>query len=210
MRATLSVLFKQEGFTVSEAERVEEAVEKVKRQVYDAAIVDLRLGGQEEGGLDLLKVVKKINPGTEAIVITGYGSIETAVTGMKLGAADYLKPFHLDELVRTIRAATPKKTPQSKLRHLRNEVQEARRPADLVASSPKTLRILDMASQVARTDATVLIQGERGTGKEVVARAIHHSSPRAERDGRPGDGPLHPLQCAPAPVPHGRRLEPGA
>ena len=193
MRSTLSAMFNQEGFTVSEAERAGEAVEKVKRQVYDVAIIDLRLG--EEDGIDVLKAVKKLSPGTEAIVITGYGSMESAVEAMKLGAADYLtKPFNLGELVRTIRAATQKKTSQIKLRDLRNEIQEGRRPSDPVVLSHKMHRLLDMALQVARTDATVLIQGESGTGKEVLARAIHRWSPRAAH-------PFIAIDCATLPEP---------
>ena len=180
MRSTLSDFFEQEGFTVSTAERVQEAIEKAEKQVHDIAIIDLRMG--EEDGLDVLKAVKRINPNTLAIVITGYGSLESAVDAMRLGAADYLtKPIELKTLLLSIRTAQEQTGLQKTVRHLPGQDEEPHSSNGFVAASPKMHRIVDRAFQVARTDATVLIQGESGTGKEVLARAIHRWNPRAGR-----------------------------
>ncbi len=178
MKLTLSDLFEQEGFTVSTAGRVREAVEKVEQEVYDIAIIDLRMG--EEDGLDVLKAVKRVNPSTKGIVLTGYGSLESAVDAMRLGAADYLtKPIELQTLLLSIRTALEQKSLRKAGRHLPGQDEEPHSSYGFVAASPKMQEIVDRAFRVATTDATILIQGASGTGKEVLARAIHRRSPRA-------------------------------
>ncbi|MBI4382082.1 MAG: sigma-54-dependent Fis family transcriptional regulator [candidate division NC10 bacterium] len=193
MRSTLSELFEQEGFAVCTAERVREAVEKAEEKLHDIAIIDLRMG--EEDGLDVLKAVKRANPNALVIVLTGYGSIDSAVEAMKLGASDYLtKPVDLAKLLQRIRTAQEQISLQKTVKHSPHQVQEQHDPIGFVVSNPKMRQVIDRALQVAGTNATVLIQGESGTGKEVLARAIHMWSPRA-------DHPFIAIDCATLPEP---------
>lgn len=178
MRLILSEFFEHEGFTVSTAGRVGEAVEKVEKEVYDIAIIDLKMG--EEDGLDVLKAVKRVNPSTMGIILTGYGSIESAVDAMRLGASDYLtKPIEPKTLLLSIRTALEQSSLRKAARHLPGQDEEPHISYGFVAANPKMQGVLDRAFRVAKTDATVLIQGESGTGKEVLARAIHRWNHRA-------------------------------
>jgi DNA-binding NtrC family response regulator len=193
MRSTLSDLFEQEGFSVSTAERVREAIEKVEKEVHDIAIIDLKMG--EEDGLDVLKAVKRVNPSTLGIILTGYGSIASAVDAMRLGASDYLtKPIELKTLLLSIRTALEQTGLQKTVRHFPDQVEEQHGITGFVVSNPKMRQVIDRALQVAGTNATVLIQGESGTGKEVLARAIHMWSPRAAH-------PFIAIDCATLPEP---------
>jgi len=190
-RFTLSMLLKRAGYRVDEAGEVEEAVRRLGQEPYDVVVTDLRMGGQ--GGIEILKAAKKVNPSPEVIILTAYGSISSAVEAMKLGAFDYLtKPFEPDEMLLSIQKALERKSLLKEVQYLRDQLRGRYGSNAMVVRSPRMQAVLETASQVARTDATVLIQGESGTGKEVVARAIHAWSPRAEH-------PFIAIDCASLP-----------
>jgi len=189
-RITLTDMLRKEGWEVKSTGTGQEGLELFLRQPFDVVITDLRL--PKMNGLDVLKQVKEKAPDTTVIVMTAYGSVETAVQALKMGAFDYLsKPFSPDKL-------------QSMLRHVQNmrrildenvrlkkrlEMIEKR---ELIGNTPVMRRLLETVRHVARHDSTVLIVGESGTGKELVARALHQNSWRK-------DQPFVAVNCAAIP-----------
>ncbi len=179
MRLTLTMLLKQAKHTLAQAGTGAAALEKIENHHFDLVLTDLHL--DEVTGLDVLRAAKKNNPETEVIVLTGYGSVESAVEAMKAGAIDYLtKPIDSEELLLAVERATERQKLKSEVARLRTQVEAKGRfdAGNIVASSPAMHEILDMVERVAPTDAAVLIQGESGTGKELIARAIHQNSNR--------------------------------
>jgi NtrC-family two-component system response regulator AlgB len=168
---------------VRTAGSVEEAKREVARQHFDVALVDLRLG--TGSGLDLLSWLRTEDPALKSVVITAYASIETAVEAMKRGAADYLsKPFGPVELDLALEKIAELNRLERKVQALEGDLAlagEAGLAADLDSQSPAMRLALGQARQVAASDARVLLRGESGTGKGVVARAVHHWSQRRER-----------------------------
>lgn len=180
MRLTLTALLKQAGHTLMQAGTGDDALTKIADNDFDVVITDLKL--DKVTGLDVLKAAKTNNPQTEVIVLTGFGSIETAVAAMKAGAIDYLtKPFDTEELLLAVQRAMERQRLKSEVQRLRSAVEEKEqfKPGNIVSASPRMAQVLEMVQRVAPTDATVLVQGESGTGKELIARAIHQNSPRA-------------------------------
>jgi DNA-binding NtrC family response regulator len=179
MRLTLTALLKRANHTLAQAASGREALEKIEKNHFDVVITDLNL--DTVSGLDILKAAKLSSTQTEVIVLTGYGSVESAVAAMKSGAIDYLtKPVDTEELLLAIGRATERQKLKSEVARLRTEVEHRGSfdAGNIVASSPAMHDILQMVERVAPTDAAVLIQGESGTGKELIARAIHQNSPR--------------------------------
>lgn len=179
MRLTLTALLKRSGHTLLQAATGEDAIAKLHAHDFDLVITDLNLSGA--GGLEVLKAAKANNPRTEVVLLTGYGTIETAVAAMKAGAIDYLtKPIDSEELLLAIERATERQKLKSEVARLRTEVESkgSFNSGNIVASSPAMHDVLQMVERVAPTDAAVLIQGESGTGKELIARAIHQNSDR--------------------------------
>ncbi len=173
----LTLELKRRGFEVSGARTGEEGIRRLSSEGYDAVVTDLRLG--QTDGLKVLESSKKAQPETEVIVITGHGSIGTAVAAIKAGAFDYLtKPVEPEELALALGKALDHRSLTAEVRRLREEVRGKWSFEGIVYASPAIQRVLDLVVKVAATDATVLIQGESGTGKELVARAIHEKSPR--------------------------------
>ena len=167
-----------------------QAVEIIRKSPpFDVIITDLRMRG-EIGGLELVKRAHALCPVTAIIVITAYGTIETAVEAMKLGAIDYLaKPLDLKHLRNIVRNAIEKQS------LLRENIQLRKRlagEARIIARSPQMKKVMEIVEQVAASDVTVLITGESGTGKEMVARAIHEKSSRR-------DGPFVAANCSALP-----------
>lgn len=163
--------------TRSHGEEVESALMDV---TYDVVVLDLKMTGMD--GIATLERVKALRPLTEAIMLTGHGSCESAVKALKLGAYDFLtKPCDLDHLESVIRRAAQTRSMRSENAALRQALSRRGGDAGLTGHSPGIERVRDLIAKVAPTQSTVLIRGESGTGKEVVARAIHRESARCER-----------------------------
>ncbi len=183
LRLTLAHDLTEEGYTVTAAGDGAEGKAALSAQPFDAALLDLRL--PEVDGLTLLKQFKAANPQGGAIMMTAYGTIESAVAAMKAGASEYLlKPFPMEELLLVLRALLAQRDPQNGA--------GVRRLGELLYVAPKMARVCDLIQTVAKSEATVLIQGETGTGKELVARALHDQSDRR-------DHPLISVSCAAIP-----------
>jgi len=191
MRITVQDALVVDGYKVTMAETGEKGLTLLRENPADILITDLKLPHMD--GIQILKEVKTITPETQVIMITAYGSIDSAVTAMKLGASDYLtKPFAMDELLLIIKRLLRMRQLEGENTSLRKRVEERYGLEGLVGKSPQMLKVYDLIETVAQTDTTVLIYGESGTGKEVVANAIHLQSPRKGR-------PFVKVNCAALP-----------
>ncbi len=181
-----------EGYRVHEAESGEKALQLLEKHSFDLLLLDFRMPGMN--GIEVLKEARRVAPHVEAILITAYGAIETAVEAMKAGAADYLtKPINLDELGLLIERVGRHLMLARENDLLRREVQGGDRAGKTILhKSGEMAQVIQLAQRVAPSEATVLIRGETGTGKELVARLIHRLSPRAQN-------PLVTLNCAAVP-----------
>jgi len=180
-----------EEYDIRTAANVPEALDQAREEIFDLIITDLMM--TPLSGMDLLRAIKEISPETEVLMMTAYGTIETAVQAMKLGACDYItKPFPVDELRLRVEHVLERKRLQRENRWLREELFHHFGIENLVGQSPPFLQVLEKVRRVAPTDATVLLTGETGTGKDVIARAIHLLSRRASR-------PFISVNCAALP-----------
>jgi len=177
VRDSLGKWFREEGYEVATTENASDALTRLAQQRWDAALVDIKMHGTD--GIELQRRMHEIDPELIVIMMTGYASVETAVTALKNGAYDYVtKPLDPDEIAHLVKnALSHKRTAQENVL-LRETVAEVARPGDLIGQSAPMRKIFDAIETVGPTDATVLVTGESGTGKELVARAIHHASPR--------------------------------
>jgi two-component system NtrC family response regulator len=177
-RLLVAGFLRKRGFGVLEAATADEAHRLAAEKVVDLVLTDLRLPG--ESGLALLDRLRAVNPEVPVVVITAFGSVATAVDAMKRGAADYLtKPVDLDELEVLVERTLERRALVSENRELRRQVEARHRLAGLETSNRAMAEALSLAARAAGSRATVLLRGESGTGKELLARAIHHASPRA-------------------------------
>ncbi|MFA6317765.1 MAG: sigma-54 dependent transcriptional regulator [Elusimicrobiota bacterium] len=177
LAALMALDLKRRGYEVVSAKNGREAAAKVSSQHYDAVVTDLRIGAPD--GLEILRIAKQSQPETQVILITGHGSIDTAVAAMKDGAFDYMtKPIEPDELAIVIDKAIEHRRLLGEVRRLREVVKGKYSFDNIVYVSTQMANVLDLVQKVAVTDATVLVCGESGTGKELVARAIHEKSSR--------------------------------
>jgi DNA-binding NtrC family response regulator len=188
LRGTLVSRFERLGMAVTDAASGEEAITKAAQGRFDVALLDLHLPGM--GGIELLGKFKEAQPEAEALMLTAHGSVEAAVQAMKQGAYDFVtKPFRLAELEVLVNKAHEK---AQLARRERQWVRQARSESPrhrLVGSSPVMRKVAGLVDRVAGTDATVLVRGPSGTGKEVVARMLHAGSPRRDR-------PMVTINCA--------------
>ncbi|MDZ7263937.1 MAG: sigma-54 dependent transcriptional regulator [candidate division KSB1 bacterium] len=180
IRLSLSQLLDKEGHTCHVVENGTQALATLKSGRFDLALVDLKMPGID--GLDLLKEIRQRSPKTDVVIITGYATVETAVEAMKFGAYDYLqKPFSVDTIRQVLHKILEKRAilKDGKPRQLhfdRNGQIET-----IIGQSPRMLEVYELVQKVAPTDSTVLITGETGTGKELIAKAIHYNSQRRHK-----------------------------
>ena len=191
VRRTLMALLKEYGYRTAGASNVAEALKNISEDVFDLVLTDLKMDGANSG-IDVLKAAKQMDPTIEVMVITGHGTIESAVEAVRLGASDYiLKPPAIDELIMRVERALSKKQITEEIEHLRERLRRESKFDTIVAESEEMKKVLYIVTRVAGSDLPVMIQGESGTGKELLARAIHTS-------GRP-NGPFVPINCGALP-----------
>ncbi|RMG17796.1 MAG: sigma-54-dependent Fis family transcriptional regulator [Bacteroidetes bacterium] len=188
IRYTLKEILEYEDYTADEASNGTEGLDLIMKNDYDVVLCDIKMPGMD--GLEVLERAIEKKPDTQFIMISGHGTIETAVEATKKGAYDFLeKPPDLNRLLVTIRNAMDKSTLVTETKRLRRKITKTRK---IIGQSPVMEKIQETIDRVAATDARVLITGSNGTGKELVARWIHEKSTRA-------DGPLVEVNCAAIP-----------
>jgi DNA-binding NtrC family response regulator len=169
----------------------ETAVAALERNVYDCLLVDLDMPGLK--GIDVIARAKQLSPDTDAIILTGKSSLDSAVSAIRQGVFDYLtKPCKLADLEAVLCCVAEKRELNHKYQAIKKRLAGDEAAADLIGDSPKMRQVTQLVAKVAPTDSTVLILGETGTGKELVARAVHSQSPRAEK-------PFVPINCGALP-----------
>jgi len=180
MRTTLAMMLRGSGHEVEEAADGNQGRDLGTTGAFDVVLTDLRMGGSD--GIDVLRAVKQAQPMTEVIVMTAYGTIESAVEAMRLGAFDYIqKPFTEEELLVKVSKAVESRKLHGQVQLFAQEFKEKYHFESIVGRSQAIRDILGRVVKIAPTDAVVLITGESGTGKELVARAVHANSKRADR-----------------------------
>ncbi|MBI3393619.1 MAG: sigma-54-dependent Fis family transcriptional regulator [Nitrospirae bacterium] len=190
-REVLQEILERNQFEVVTADGGEAAIAAARESPFDILLTDLRMPNQD--GIEVLEAIRDINPDIVGIVLTGFGTIETAVRAVKAGAFEYLtKPFKVDEVVLTVQRAIEFRQLQMENRSLKRQLRRKYRFENLIGDSDEMQKVYRMIERVADSDSTILIYGESGTGKELVARTIHYNSPRRDR-------PLIPVNCGAIP-----------
>ncbi len=188
MRATTALVLREAGYAVAEAEDGAAAIQRVAAEPFDVVLTDVRMGAVD--GMEVLRAALETAPTTQVIVMTAYGTIESAVEAIRRGAYDYIaKPFKEDELLLRVAKAVEKRRLLGEMSLLRSDFQARYGLEHIVGRSAAIRELLDRVVRVAPTDATVLVTGESGTGKELVARALHAASRRSDK-------PFVPVNCA--------------
>ena len=180
MRAIVSRLLEGAGYRVAAAANAEEALERFAAEDVALTITDIRMAGMD--GLTLLDRIKDIDAEALVIVMTAYSSVDSAVAALRKGAYDYItKPFVNEDLLQSVKNAIRQRELFRENRALRRELDRRYSFAEIIGTSEALQAVFRLVEKVAGTNTNILIQGESGTGKELIARAIHHNSPRAER-----------------------------
>jgi DNA-binding NtrC family response regulator len=190
-RELLVEVLTREGYRVRAAAGGAEAIRLAESEVFDVALIDLRM--PDVDGLGVLARIRALDPAPPVFILTAFAAIETAIEAIRQGAYDYLsKPFRVDEIKLAVRRVLETERLVRENREYRQELQGRYGVERLIGQSPEMVAIYRLVARVAALDTTVLVQGETGTGKELVARAIHYASPRAER-------PFVAVDCAALP-----------
>ncbi len=188
MQRLLSRVLLREGYETTPVGSAKEALELISVDSFDLILTDIQM--PEKNGLELLREIKEFDPSLLIMVMTAYGTVESAVEALRNGAYDYLtKPFETDEIRLAVAKALEHKRLLAENRHLHQELDERYQFSGIVGNSPLMADIYEMAASVAISNASVLISGESGTGKELVARSIHYNSQRKDK-------PFIVLNCA--------------
>ena len=191
MGRLIADVLQEDGFFVTIMGDSLEASKILKKEDFDVIVTDLKMKGLK--GLDLLEEVKRVAPLTPVIIITAFGTIESAIQAMKMGAYDYItKPFQIDEIILTVRKALENRLLKKEVLRLKKEVESRYDFHHLIGRSPSMQRIYDLIERISDSSSNVLITGESGTGKELAAKAIHYSGIRKE-------GPFVAVNCAAIP-----------
>jgi two-component system response regulator AtoC len=187
----LSKLLKGEGYRVEVARTGREALEKTKESDFDLAVLDIKLPDMD--GMAVLRAFREMAPEANVVMITAYGSIESAVEAMKAGAYDYIvKPFRAEEILKAVEKTLEQRRLRREIQHLRREVERRYSFENIVGKSQAIQEVFRQIERVAASKSTVLIMGDSGTGKELVARAIHHRSHQR-------NGPFVVIDCGAIP-----------
>jgi DNA-binding NtrC family response regulator len=180
LREQLGQFYEQEGFKVTTAACGEEGIEKLSQEKFAIIVSDVKMPGID--GFQLARHVREKYPDTDVILITAFGNIKQAVEAMKLGASDYItKPFQPEAIRLVSEKLIERRRLLEEVRELRQRVQEEHNLENILSKSPKMLKVFELIRSLAETDSGVMITGETGTGKELVARAIHNLSRRKSR-----------------------------
>jgi len=191
MCSFMSIMLRKEGYEVDTGTDPAAAIERILKGRYDLVIADMMM--PEMSGLELLTEIKKYKSDQNIIVMTAFASVESAIEAMKLGACDYIsKPFKIDQVKITIEKAISHQKIVDENRSLKKQLARSMELDDYIGVSEPVVKLKELVRQVARADSTILIRGESGTGKDLLARAIHNLSDR-------GKGPFVGINCAAIP-----------
>jgi two-component system response regulator HydG len=186
----LSDVLEREGFRVSRAPEAEQALAELEQEPHALVLCDIRMPGMD--GFELLKEIRRVHPGIDVIMMTGFGSLDGAIDAMTLGAADYLiKPLKPKEIVARIRSILHRRMLEAEVQALQSELRSRYDTQNLVASSPRMMAVVSALGRIAGSEVPVVLHGEPGTGRSFLGRVIHYGSPR-------GDQPFGSIDCGAA------------
>ena len=181
MREVLKILLEEESYDVTTATDGVEGLDYIRSNIFDVIITDIKM--PKADGFAILKEAKEIAPSTIVIMVTAFGTTESAIEAMKRGAYDYIhKPFKIDEIRLIVKKAFEKKNLSEELSLLREKFHTSYRLENIIGKSSRMMELFQLIPRVANSSSTVLIKGESGTGKELVASALHNLSPRKDKN----------------------------
>ena len=191
MRQMLESLFREQGYAAETADSVDTAAARLREREFDVVLSDVKMPGRS--GIELVGLLRKLRPETPVVLMTAFGSIDSAVEAMRAGAFDYLtKPFEPEAVLFSIERALERRVLEQENRDLRRALDRTSAMGDLIGRSPAMRDLFALIRKAANSRSSVLITGESGTGKEVVARTLHFTGPRASR-------PFLPINCTAIP-----------
>ena len=180
LREVLKKILDSKGFYSETAENGADGINKAQEGFFDVALIDLKMPGMD--GMEVLKRTKKISPRTYIIIMTAYGTIDSAVKAIRNGAFDYItKPFKTEEILIVLEKVLEDKSLRSRIKDLTERAEQKNKFEEIIGKSKSMQAVFEVIKRVAKTDATVLITGKTGTGKELVAKATHHCSERRDK-----------------------------